>query len=55
VIVKQVQAMSRVTGGFLVVNGTTDTIADAYLSKGWKVLGIFPIGSNVTFILQQDA
>jgi hypothetical protein len=45
--------MPRASDGFLIVDGTSDTIADAYLSKGWKVMGIYPTGSNVTFILQQ--
>jgi hypothetical protein len=53
-VVKLVQTAPRVSDGFLVVDGTSDTVADVYLSKGWKVLSIYPTGQQTTFILQQD-
>jgi len=52
-VVKLVQTEPRVTDQNLVVDGSAETIAEAYLSKGWKILAIFPTGQNVTFILQQ--
>jgi hypothetical protein len=51
-VVKLVQTAPRVNGGLL-TEGTSDTIADAYLSKGWKILAIYPTGQEVTFVLQQ--
>jgi|GEM_PF-6814920 hypothetical protein len=54
-IVKLVKAVAR-ADGFLMVDGGGDTIADAYLSKGWTILGIVPGAARdeVGFVLQQD-
>jgi hypothetical protein len=53
---KLVKAVVRTGDGMLVVNdGSGNTIADAFLAKGWKVLGVFGGGSSneVAFVLQQ--
>jgi hypothetical protein len=55
--VKLVRTVTRAGDGALVVNdGSRNTIADAFLSKGWKVLAVLPGSSSneVVFVLQQD-
>lgn len=54
--VKLIKAVTRPGDGSLVVNdGGGNTIADAFLARGWKILGVFPGDSSneVAFVLQQ--
>ncbi|MGA8576059.1 MAG: hypothetical protein WB609_10340 [Candidatus Cybelea sp.] len=54
-IVKLVRTIAR-GDEFLLVEGGDETVADAYLSKGWIILGVFRGGTpdEVSFVLQQD-
>jgi hypothetical protein len=55
-VVKLVKAVVRTGDGALVINdGGGNTIADAFLTKGWRVLGVFRGDSSneVAFVLQQ--
>jgi hypothetical protein len=54
--VKLIRAVVRTGDGALVVNdGGGNTIAEAFLARGWKILAILPGASSneVAFVLQQ--
>lgn len=54
-VVKLVKTVARSDGSLIIGDGS-GTVADAYLSKGWSVLGILPgaTSNEVLFVLRQD-
>jgi hypothetical protein len=54
-IVKLVRTRAR-TDGSLMVDAGGETLANAYLAKGWTILGVFQGSQNdeVCFVLRQD-
>jgi hypothetical protein len=54
-VVKLVRTKAR-ADGFLMVDGSNETIADAYLSKGWTILGVLQgaTPNDVSFVVRQD-